>query len=139
MMRRFLEVMIRIATPLGSWSRVWYPRANKVGHAGLSAAQIRYETGMCRLFGRAVPVAEAAHGLDRAHVRGFAELAADVADVELHLARRAAQRAPPGEIQKLLRAQYLVGMTHEGRQQAKLRRCELHGLATCCDAALCEV
>src|SRR5207237_30506 len=69
--------------------------------------------------GWAVPVAEAAHGLDRHALRlRWIELTAQVAHVELHLVARDAVRIAPHELDELLPAERLdhvvVGARAEG-------------------------
>ena len=63
-------------------------------------------------------VAEAPHRLDELG----ADLAAQIAHVELHLGGRHVQRIVPRQLDELQVAQHLIGMSHERCQQAELER-----------------
>src|SRR5215203_4948721 len=78
-------------------------------------------SSLCALSGaRAVPVAEAAHRLDRVFGGGVHELASQVADVELDLLARAIGRVTPRHLQELVVAQYLIGMARQRGEQPEL-------------------
>src|SRR2546423_663006 len=71
--------------------------------------------------GRAIPVAEAAHRLD-ADV--LAELAPQVADVELHLIARHGIRIGPDPLEQLVAVEDAAGAADEGAEEPELERRE---------------
>src|SRR5205807_1660606 len=91
------------------------------GHGG-DRRPARWDSGS-----GAVAVAEAAHRLDRRAVglHRF-QLAAEVADVELHLVAADAVRVAPHELEELLAGENELRVADERGEQAELERRELH-------------
>jgi signal transduction histidine kinase len=97
------------------------------GHDGPRAPAARSAAGsgsrVTRRLGGSVPVAEASDGLDRGLAAGrLAELAAEVAHVELHLVAFGAARPAPGQLDQLVVGEHLVGVADERAQEPELER-----------------
>src|SRR5438132_8494413 len=98
--------------PTASRTRAIAPAKSSVSFA-LSGSL--FSTG----FG-AEPIADAAHGLERARAEGAVEPVAELVDVDVDDVRVALEVAFPGVGEQLLARQYLPRVTHEGLEQGVL-------------------
>src|ERR1035441_541331 len=116
----------RELVPLYS-ARKLAPTAMAVTSAIASASWARRPPGTRRLVTwHAQAVADVTHGLDRIPLVRVAELAAQVADVDLeHLGAGVEVKAPNG-VEDLLAGENLIGMAHQVGEHLELARRQLH-------------
>src|SRR5215210_6659675 len=102
-------------------------RATAVTRAIASASWARRPPGSSRLaIGRVQAVADVANRLDWPLAIVLAELAAQVADVDLQHLRARVEVEPPDRVEDLLPREHLVRVARQIREQLELARRELH-------------
>src|SRR3954452_23700864 len=116
------------------------PRATAVTRAIASASWARSPPGSSRLaMRRAQAIADVADRLDRGPAVVLAELAAQVADVDLQHLRARVEVEPPHRVEDLFAREHLIRVTHQVGEQLELARRELHLAPVALHAASAQV